>query len=287
MYEKVEKPKENKSRAIANSVGQKKSIEKQGFGLVDNRPEVTVQRRLQDTANNRSGMMQLKTIQEMARNSLQVKEVVAQREENKKNREKDDDVEPDRETVQRKVDNNRRAIGRRIIITDNYYGDRGATGTIERYSSVSDTLFAVRLDGKRGLWRVDYRDMDYWNEESSSSSSDSESEEGEWVTLTETHTCNNCVDFAFEHNTDPDFINSSWEPLIETARKYGYTEVTSISDATIVLYGRGKGFSHAIRKVSGRWEEIQYDGGPHRRYSGGGTPPKKHMGDKIVAMLKK
>lgn len=37
MYAQMEKPKENKSRAIANSVAQKKSSEKQGFGFVDNR----------------------------------------------------------------------------------------------------------------------------------------------------------------------------------------------------------------------------------------------------------
>lgn len=38
MYTKVEKPKEDKSRAVANSVGQNKSGGKQGFGFVDNRP---------------------------------------------------------------------------------------------------------------------------------------------------------------------------------------------------------------------------------------------------------
>ncbi|KDC49699.1 hypothetical protein [Pseudoalteromonas sp. S3431] len=45
MYEQVEKPKENQSRAIANNVGQKKSNVLQGF--VDNRPEAVVQRELQ------------------------------------------------------------------------------------------------------------------------------------------------------------------------------------------------------------------------------------------------
>ncbi|WP_298774514.1 hypothetical protein [uncultured Shewanella sp.] len=37
MYEQVEKPKENKSRAVANSVKQKKSCGMEGFGVVDNR----------------------------------------------------------------------------------------------------------------------------------------------------------------------------------------------------------------------------------------------------------
>ncbi len=41
------KPKENKSRAVANSVDQKKSNVKQGFGFVDNRPVNIIQRRLQ------------------------------------------------------------------------------------------------------------------------------------------------------------------------------------------------------------------------------------------------
>lgn len=40
MYAQVDKSKENKSRAVANSVAQKKSNRKQGFGFVDNRPEV-------------------------------------------------------------------------------------------------------------------------------------------------------------------------------------------------------------------------------------------------------
>ncbi|MEM5548761.1 hypothetical protein [Pseudoalteromonas fuliginea] len=47
MYAQVEKTKENKSRAVANSVGQKKSNTKQGFGFVDNRPEAVVKRSLQ------------------------------------------------------------------------------------------------------------------------------------------------------------------------------------------------------------------------------------------------
>lgn len=51
MYAEVEKPKENKSGSIANSVAQKKSKGKQGFGFVDNRPEAIAQRKLQDTVN--------------------------------------------------------------------------------------------------------------------------------------------------------------------------------------------------------------------------------------------
>jgi hypothetical protein len=54
MYEQVEKPKENKSRSIANSVGQNKSNVKQGFGFVDNRPEAVAQRKLQEMVDNSS-----------------------------------------------------------------------------------------------------------------------------------------------------------------------------------------------------------------------------------------
>lgn len=48
MYAQVEKPKENKSRAVANSVTHKKSNGKQNFGFVDNRPVAIVQRKLNE-----------------------------------------------------------------------------------------------------------------------------------------------------------------------------------------------------------------------------------------------
>ncbi|GAA80814.1 hypothetical protein [Pseudoalteromonas sp. BSi20495] len=69
MYAQVEKPKENtssdhwrKSRAVPNSVAQKKSNVKQGFGFVDNRPEAIAQRRKQGVANSYS-VQQLQPIQ--------------------------------------------------------------------------------------------------------------------------------------------------------------------------------------------------------------------------------
>ena len=60
MYEYVEKSKENtasadrrKSRAVANSVAQKKNSEKQGFGFVDNRDlRLSFNRKLQEMTNN-------------------------------------------------------------------------------------------------------------------------------------------------------------------------------------------------------------------------------------------
>ena len=48
MYAQVEKPKENKSKAAANSVAQKKSNMKQCFGFVDNRPEIVIQKKLKE-----------------------------------------------------------------------------------------------------------------------------------------------------------------------------------------------------------------------------------------------
>lgn len=63
MYAQVEKTKENKSRAVANSVTQKKSSGKQGFGFVDNRPEAVTQRKLQEMANNSQQINQLRAFQ--------------------------------------------------------------------------------------------------------------------------------------------------------------------------------------------------------------------------------
>lgn len=51
MYEQVEKPKENKSRAVANSVAQEKKKGKQGVGFVDNRSETILQRELIESMN--------------------------------------------------------------------------------------------------------------------------------------------------------------------------------------------------------------------------------------------
>lgn len=52
MYEKVERSIEKKSKAIANSVTQKKNHRKQDLGFVDNRPMSIVQYKMQSQANN-------------------------------------------------------------------------------------------------------------------------------------------------------------------------------------------------------------------------------------------
>jgi hypothetical protein len=54
------KQEENRSWAVANSVGQKKSNVKQGFGFVDNRPKAIVQRLLHDMVNNFQDFIQLR-----------------------------------------------------------------------------------------------------------------------------------------------------------------------------------------------------------------------------------
>ena len=45
MYERVERQKENKNKAAANSVAQKKDGVQQSFRFVDNRPEVITQKK--------------------------------------------------------------------------------------------------------------------------------------------------------------------------------------------------------------------------------------------------
>ena len=52
MYAQVDKPKENKSRAVANSFAQKQSGGESTFQFVDNRPVAVTQRKLQEMANN-------------------------------------------------------------------------------------------------------------------------------------------------------------------------------------------------------------------------------------------
>ena len=52
MYEQIEKTKENKNGAVANSVVQKKSNGKQGFGFVDNRPEGEAQKKQKEMISN-------------------------------------------------------------------------------------------------------------------------------------------------------------------------------------------------------------------------------------------
>jgi hypothetical protein len=59
MYEQIEKPKEKKSIAVANSVAQKKSNVKQGFGFLDNRPKMTQLKSVQKMTNINPQVMQL------------------------------------------------------------------------------------------------------------------------------------------------------------------------------------------------------------------------------------
>jgi hypothetical protein len=67
MYAQVEKPKENKSRAIANSVAQKKGNVKQGFGFMDNRAEAKQTAQLQSIVKDQS-VQQFQTIPQKTTN---------------------------------------------------------------------------------------------------------------------------------------------------------------------------------------------------------------------------
>lgn len=83
MYVQVEKPKENKSRAVANSVAQNKINKKQGFGFVDNRPEVVTQKKLSEITDNYSNSktLQMKSARSSSsenRNSTPVMEAISQ-----------------------------------------------------------------------------------------------------------------------------------------------------------------------------------------------------------------
>ncbi|MFK7749288.1 MAG: hypothetical protein AB8B65_12905 [Kordia sp.] len=61
MYEKLLKPKHHKTSDSASSTVQNKSRTTSGFSLVDNRPEASVQRKLQQKNNTNSKVRQLQT----------------------------------------------------------------------------------------------------------------------------------------------------------------------------------------------------------------------------------
>ncbi|TAJ12221.1 hypothetical protein DMA11_13805 [Marinilabiliaceae bacterium JC017] len=61
MYSQTERPKENKSRVVANEVGQRKSSEGQGVAFVDNRVEAVTQRRLKKMIKQKHSTLQRRT----------------------------------------------------------------------------------------------------------------------------------------------------------------------------------------------------------------------------------
>lgn len=74
MYAQYEKPKENKSRAVANSVGQKKSNVSKDFGFEDRRPEAIVQMKLLKMVNNSPLVKQAAQLQIMDGNLTEYKQ---------------------------------------------------------------------------------------------------------------------------------------------------------------------------------------------------------------------
>jgi hypothetical protein len=96
----------------------------------------------------------------------------------------------------------------------------------------------------------------------------------------------NCTDFAFDG--DPDLaLVADLRELLRLAATKGYRETRTPSDATVVLYGSNGNYSHAIKRVEGRWYEVSSLGGELRVYTASDNPPERHTRDVIVAMLKK
>ena len=83
MYAQVEKPKENKRRAVANSVAQKRSSGEPTFQFVDNLPEAIAQRKLQEMANNTPQAKHSDQLQAMTDNYSARQPYHTQRKENK------------------------------------------------------------------------------------------------------------------------------------------------------------------------------------------------------------
>ncbi len=69
----ADKTQETKSQSVANGVSQKQSSGKSTFQFVDNRPEATQMRKLQEMANNSPQVKLLRAFQEMDNNSPQAK----------------------------------------------------------------------------------------------------------------------------------------------------------------------------------------------------------------------
>jgi hypothetical protein len=72
MYAQKENSKENRSKAVANSAGQKKSNAGQGVGFVDKRPEKIAQRKMREIVSycNNSQLNKTKTIQMAVDNNI-------------------------------------------------------------------------------------------------------------------------------------------------------------------------------------------------------------------------
>jgi hypothetical protein len=95
----------------------------------------------------------------------------------------------------------------------------------------------------------------------------------------------NCTAFAFSGRgayleNVPDLAK-----LLELATgSGGFVETSNLGEATIVLYGHGRQYSHAIRRLGRFWFEVY--GNDFNRYTGGSMPPPTHHGNRIVAVLK-
>lgn len=66
MYQRIEKPKQNRSRALAPSVTQKKNNGTPGFTIMDNRAETHAQKKVQGIVDNSTQVRQLAAFQKIA-----------------------------------------------------------------------------------------------------------------------------------------------------------------------------------------------------------------------------
>lgn len=72
MYEQVDKPKGNKSRAVANSFAQKKSILKQGFGFIVHSPEAALHSKMVGIFHNSNDRDQISHTNNFSKTSIQL-----------------------------------------------------------------------------------------------------------------------------------------------------------------------------------------------------------------------
>jgi hypothetical protein len=187
--------------------------------------------------------------------------------------------------------------GTRIRISDRRARDYGDRGRVLRRSEAQGrrNYLVVEFDNEpRVGYRVHIDDMDYEQRERSRSPRreqvrkeprpDSSASDRLWLDTGQGSAAwQNCAHFA----TQNEFLGAEQrvDRIAASAHTAGLRVTRSQAEATVVFYGSGTNYSHAIRKVSGHWEEVQYPAGPHRQYTGLEDPPPLNRGDRIVLMM--
>jgi hypothetical protein len=219
---------------------------------------------------------------------------------NDREREDDDGLAEAAPPVQQRVSIDTRS-GTRIVIVNERARDCGRRGTVLRRSRTRRDCLVVEFDNERHAgYRVYLDEMDYErsshrDDDAPSRADGAPSSRGQVVsgsgsaglwrpTGQSSAAWQNCADFAFQ---DP-FLGAEQmvARIAAQAHTAGLKVTRSHSEATVVLYGRGETYTHAIRKVGSKWQEVQYPGGPHREYQGSEDPPLSNGSDVIVLMLR-